>query len=145
MTDQGANCAIWTKFGPKYVCTAEFDTLGMLPIISLKVATTEKERNSDRGPYCEMPRDFLKAKNQRALFCATCGGHITSNNFLKVWQCLQGRQRLRQWRKIRLINWQWQNVRMMPGRSWSWRRSRTLVNGRMMNCTLSFFGIECQS
>ncbi len=30
MTDQGANCIIWTKFHPKFVCTAELGTFGML-------------------------------------------------------------------------------------------------------------------
>ncbi len=32
MTDQRANCVGWTKFGPKFVRTAEFVTFGMVPV-----------------------------------------------------------------------------------------------------------------
>ncbi len=32
MADQGENCVISTKFGPKFVHTADFGTLQMLPL-----------------------------------------------------------------------------------------------------------------
>ncbi len=43
MTDQGANCFICTKFGPKFLHAAGLGTFWMLPI-TVKVKTTINDK-----------------------------------------------------------------------------------------------------